>query len=75
MYCKRSNKHTSIPYGKWVQEVIETFRYNKLILRPEGNLFREGFSWPLLSRFKDEPSSYTEVTIEPKIKMYYILLG
>lgn len=31
--CKRSNKHTSIPYGEWVQEVIETFRSKKLILR------------------------------------------
>lgn len=67
MYCKRSNKH--IPYGEWVQEVIETFRSKKLILRVICLEKASSF------KVKDEPSSYTEVTIEPKIKMYYILLG
>lgn len=34
---------------------------------PEGNLFRDGNSLASSLKVKDEPSSYTEVTIEPKI--------
>lgn len=46
-----------------MQEVIETFRSKKLILRIiclEQTLVD-------LFKVKDESSSYTEVTIEPKI--------